>query len=128
MLTKLKKVIGNSYSPYSEYPVAAFVITKDGREFSGINVENASYGACICAERTAIVKAVSEGVRPGQFASLHLMVGSGKVGMPCFMCRQVITEFFDPDCDVICWSTEGEKREYKVADICPDPFSKEDLL
>lgn len=128
MIDKLKDIIGNSYSPYSGYPVAAFVITKDGREFSGVNVENASYGACICAERTALVKAVSEGARPGDFRSLHLMVGSGKIGMPCFMCRQMITEFFDPECDVVCWSTSGDKREYKVSEICPEPFSKEDLM
>ena len=128
MIAKLKDVLANSYSPYSGYPVAAVAVSRGGKEYSGVNVENASYGACICAERSAIVKAVSGGVRPGELTQLHIMVGSGKIGMPCFLCRQMIVEFFDPDAKIVCWSTKGQKREFTVADICPEPFSKEDLM
>lgn len=122
MFQKLKDNLKNSYSPYSNFPVSAIVVMKDGREFTGVNIENASYGATVCAERAAIFKAVSEGCRKSDFQALHLMVGSGRIGMPCFMCRQVITEFMDPDAEIICYSTEGDKETYKVRDLCPAPF------
>jgi cytidine deaminase len=124
----LKDNLKNSYSPYSDYPVSAAVVTHDSEVFTGVNIENASYGATVCAERTAIFKAVSAGKRKGDLEALYLMVGSGKVGTPCFMCRQVLSEFFTPDCPVVCFSTTGERVEYKVSDLCPYPFTSEDLL
>ena len=127
MLRLLKDNLQNSYSPYSNFKVSAAVTTNDGRVFTGVNIENASYGATVCAERTAVFKAVSEGVRKGDFKELYVMVGSGKIGMPCFMCRQVITEFFSPDSQVICCSTGGEYEIYKVSELCPKPFGDEDL-
>ena len=127
MIDKLIKNLNNSYSPYSNFKVSAIVVMKDGKEFTGVNIENSSYGATVCAERCAIFKAVSEGYRPGDFKELHLMVGSGKIGMPCFMCRQVITEFFDLDSKIICYATDGKFESYKVSDLCPKPFGPEDL-
>jgi len=67
----------------------------DGREFYGVNVENASYGATICAERSAILSAISAGYKRGDFKELYVMCDNDKIGMPCFICRMVITEFFD---------------------------------
>ena len=122
MFDKLKENLKNSYSPYSNFPVSAIVVTKDGKEFTGVNIENASYGATVCAERTAIFKTISEGYRKGDIKELWLMVGSGEIGMPCFMCRQVISEFMDKDADIICMSTKGDKEIYKVSDLCPYPF------
>ena len=127
MTDKLIANLKNSYSPYSNYPVSAIAVTKDGHEYTGVNIENASYGATICAERVAINKAVSEGARAGDFDSLHIMVGSGKIGMPCFLCRQTISEFFDEDKDIICYSLSGDKKTFKVRDICPFPFGPQDL-
>ncbi|MBR1796846.1 MAG: cytidine deaminase [Clostridiales bacterium] len=127
MLRKLKDNLRNSYSPYSNYPVSAIAVTRDGREFTGVNIENASYGATVCAERTAIFKAASEGCRPGDIVKLYVMVGSGRIGSPCFMCRQVISEFIDETADIVLMSTEGESVTYKVADLCPHPFGAEDL-
>lgn len=127
MFQKLKDGLKNSYSPYSNYPVSAVVITKDGKEYTGVNIENASYGATICAERSSIFKAVSEGYRKGDLKELHLMVGSGKIGMPCFLCRQVISEFFEEDDTIVCYSTKGDKRSFKVRELCPEPFGPEDL-
>lgn len=127
MKDKLLANLKNSYSPYSNYPVSAIVVTKDGREFTGVNVENASYGGTICAERCAIIKAVSEGCRKEDFQSLHLMVGSGQIGMPCFLCRQTISEFFEQDKEIICYSTNGDHKSFKVSDLCPYPFGPEDL-
>lgn len=127
MFQKLKDGLKNSYSPYSNFPVSAVVITKDGKEYTGVNIENASYGATICAERSSIFKAVSEGYRKGDLKELHLMVGSGRIGMPCFLCRQVISEFFEEDDTIVCYSTKGDKRSFKVRELCPEPFGPEDL-
>ncbi|MBR2295075.1 MAG: cytidine deaminase [Clostridiales bacterium] len=127
MFQKLKDGLKNSYSPYSNYPVSAVVITKDGKEYTGVNIENASYGATICAERSSIFKAVSEGYRKGDLKELHLMVGSGKIGMPCFLCRQVISEFFEEYDTIVCYSTKCDNRSFKVRELCPEPFGPEDL-
>src|SRR5690606_13151928 len=79
----------NAYVPYSHYPVGAALRTADGTIFTGCNVENASYPATICAERTALVKAVSEGQR--QFDAIAVITDTG--GFPCGICRQVLFEF-----------------------------------
>ena len=92
MQEKLKELLKNSYCPYSNYPVAAIVVMKDGKEFLGVNVENAK-----------------------------------TLGTPCFICRQVITEFFEKEQEVICYNLKGDTKKFKVADLCPYPFSEEDL-
>ena len=97
MKDKLEKLLDNAYAPYSHFKVACIIKTKDNQEFMGVNVENASYGATICAERSAIVSAISKGYKKGDFKELHVMVSSGSIGTPCFICRQVISEFFDSD-------------------------------
>ena len=81
-----------AYAPYSNYKVGACLLTEDGRTFTGCNIENASYGGTICAERTAVCKAVSEGAR--RFVAIAV-VGSGSVAWPCGICRQVLNEFSD---------------------------------
>ena len=127
MLEKLIELHKNSYSPYSHYAVSAIAIMKDGNTFSGVNVENASYGASICAERSAILSAISLGYKKGDFQELYVMVSSGDIGMPCFQCRQVISELFDKTCIIHCCSTKGEIKDYTVEQLCPYPFGEEDL-
>ena len=127
MKEKLLELQKNSYSPYSKYAVSAILVMNDGREFYGVNVENASYGAGICAERSAIVSAVSAGYKRGDFKELNVMVSSGNIGMPCFICRQVIIEFFEPDAIGRCFSTRGDVVEHTVEKLCPYPFDSEDL-
>lgn len=127
MKEKLLQLHKNSYSPYSNYAVSAVLVMDDGREFCGVNVENASYGAGICAERSAIVSAVSAGYKKGQFKELNIMVSSGDIGMPCFICRQVITEFFDKAAIIRCFATDGRYVEHTVEELCPYPFGSEDL-
>ena len=128
MKEKLLELHKSSYAPYSNYQVAAIAVMDDGREFSGVNVENASYGATICAERSAIVSAVTAGYKVGEFKELHVMVSSGEIGMPCFMCRQVISEFFKKDSEIYCYDIHGRVEVYKVEDICPFPFGSDDLV
>lgn len=127
MKEKLLNLHKNSYSPYSNFPVSAIVITKDGREFSGVNVEDASYRAGACAERVAIFSALASGVQKGEFKEINVMVSSGEIGTPCFVCRQMIFELFDLDAIVRCYSTTGEYKEYTVSELCPYPFGSEDL-
>lgn len=127
MKDKLLELHKNSYAPYSDFHVSAIIVAKDGVEFSGVNVENASFGASICAERSAIVSAISAGYKKGDFKELNVMVSSGEIGMPCFVCRQVISEFFDKDAIVRCFATTGEYKEYTVEEICPYPFGSDDL-
>ncbi len=127
MKERLVQLLENSYSPYSHFRVAAIVVMKDGTSFEGVNVENASYGATICAERSAILSAVSKGYRPNDFDTLYVMCDNDKIGMPCFICRMVITEFFEPDRKVVCMNPKGEEEIHTVAELCPYPFSKEDL-
>ena len=127
MKEKLKELLNNSYSPYSKYRVASIVVMKDGKEFKGVNIENASYGATVCAERVAIFKAVSEGYRKGDFKELYVMCDDDKIGTSCFVCRQVITEFFEKDNLVTMMNPNGEALKQKVDELCPYPFDEENL-
>lgn len=128
MIDELLELQKHSYAPYSKFFVSAIVVMKDGKKFKGVNVENMSYGATICAERSAIVAAISNGYGKGSFKELNILVSSDKIGMPCFMCRQVIQEFFDTDSIIRCYCLDGSFKEYKVEELCPYPFEQEELL
>lgn len=125
---ELKKLLENSYSPYSKYPVSALLELNDGTLVPGVNVENASYGATICAERSCIVQAISRGYQKEDFKGLHVLCGnSATFSTPCFLCRQVIVEFFDENAPIFIYNNKGECRKYQVKDLCPFPFNQEDL-
>lgn len=125
MQEKLLKLQKNSYSPYSKYPVSAIAVMKDGTEFCGVNVENASYSATICAERVAIFSAIAKGYKKGDFKELHLMTNN-KLGYPCFVCRQVISELFDEEAKIYCYGDDKVKI-HPVKELCPYPFGEDDL-
>ncbi|MDY5058521.1 MAG: cytidine deaminase [Bacilli bacterium] len=127
MEESLKRLLKNSYSPYSGFRVASICLMKDGKSFGGVNVENASYGATICAERVAITSAIASGYTKGDFSKLYVMCDSSRIASSCFICRQVINEFFDKDCEVILYSNDGEKEIYTVRELCPYPFGSSDL-
>lgn len=127
MQEKLIKLLDNSYSPYSHFRVAAIAVMKDGKEFPGVNVENASYGASICAERSAILSAISNGYKRYDFAKMYVMCDNDKIGMSCFVCRMVISEMFESDKEIIAMNPDGETEIHTVAELCPYPFSDEDL-
>lgn len=126
MKDKLLELQKNSYTPYFHYPVSAIVVTKDGRAFAGVNVENAN-GTSICAERNAIHNAVAAGYKKGDFKEINVMTRDEKPSTPCFACRQVMLEFFDNEDTVRCYGTSGEFKEYKISELCPYPFSEDDL-
>lgn len=127
MKDKLIKLLKNSYSPYSKFKVASIVVMKDGKQFSGVNVENASYGASICAERSAILNAISAGYKKHDFDKLYVMCDSKKIGMSCFACRMVISEFFETDKEVIAMNIDGDYEIHTVSELCPYPFNEDNL-
>ena len=126
MVENLKKLIKNSYSPISHYGVACILVCKNGQEFLGVNIENPSGKAGMCAEQSAISAAITEGYTSKDFKELHVM-GTGKeICTPCFLCRQLLVEFFDASCDVICYNKKGNSKTYKVEELCPHAFKLEE--
>lgn len=127
MREELIKLLDKAYAPYSKFRVAAIIETADGKYIPGVNVENASYGAAICAERNAVTTAVAMGYRKGDFKKIYIMVSGDKLSMPCFICRQVIVEFFDKDSEIVLISKNGEEERHTVSELCPYPFDETDL-
>lgn len=127
MIEKLLELHKNAYVPISNFPVSACVITKDGNRFFGVNVEDASTRAGTCAERNAIYSSITAGYKKGDYKELHIMVSSGKIGMPCFVCRQLISEVYDKDSKVYCYDTKGRVVCHTVEELCPYPFGEDDL-
>ena len=108
-----------AYVPYSHFPVGAALLCRDGTVFTGCNIENAAYGATICAERTAIFKAVSEGHR--DFDTIVIAGRSEDYCYPCGMCRQFMKEFA-PEMQVICLNGKGEAKELTLRELLPYGF------
>ena len=127
MKEELIKLLDKAYAPYSKFHVSAIIKMKDGKYIPGVNVENASYGATICAERNAITTAVSLGYNKGDFEKIYIMVSGDKLSMPCFMCRQVITEFFSKDAEIVLVGRDGKTESHLVSELCPYPFDETDL-
>ena len=127
MIEKLIELHKNSYVPISNFPVSAAVITKDEKVFYGVNVEDASTRAGTCAERNAIFSAITAGYKKGDFKEIHVMISSGRIGTPCFVCRQMISELLSLPALIKCYSTKGEIKEYTVKELCPYPFGEDDL-
>ena len=114
-----------SYVPYSHFPVGAAILTQDGRVFTGCNVENAAYGSTICAERTAILKAVSEGCREGWTAIA--IAGRGEdYCWPCGACRQMLYEFA-PGLRILAVRGDGQYQETTLAELLPHAFGPTSL-
>ena len=108
-----------AYCPYSHFPVGAALECEDGTVYTGCNVENGAYSGCICAERTAIVKAVSEGKR--RFRRIAVAAKTTDYCTPCGECRQVMNEF-SPDMEVICMNEAGEDRTLTLKELLPFGF------
>jgi len=117
-----------SYAPYSGFRVGAALLGKSGKVYTGCNVENAAYSPTNCAERTAVVKAVSEGER--EFTAIAIVGGKGdtlsELCAPCGVCRQVLAEFCDGDFRVVLGTPENVQT-YRFAEILPLSFGKANL-
>lgn len=113
-----------AYVPYSAFPVGAAILTKSGKVYTGCNIENASFGATNCAERTAIFKAISEGEK--EFDTIAIVGDPSAFTSPCGICRQVLVEF-GLDITVILAKSQEEYREFTMEEILPLSFTPKDL-
>ena len=121
LFRKALKTAERAYAPYSDFAIGAAILTDHGKIFTGVNVENASYGAGICAERTACVKAVSEGER--DYKAIAVASPQGKAS-PCGICRQFLYEF-SPDMDVITGIDADHLECVKLESLLPEGFRLE---
>lgn len=114
---------GRAYAPYSHFAVGAALLASDGQVYTGCNVENASYGLTICAERNAIAHAVAAGQRA--FTAIAVVTENGVT--PCGACRQVLAEF-NPQLLVILADIAGNQRRYRLSELLPAAFGPADLI
>ncbi len=114
-----------AYAPYSKFLVGAALQTSDGTIVTGCNVENRSFGLCICAERTAVAKAISQGY--DEFVALAVVTDCSPAGLPCGMCLETLTEFAK-DLPILAGNLEGEKRHVTLRQLHPSPFEWPDNL
>lgn len=124
LLNLAKEASAKAYAPYSRFSVGAALECADGRVFTGCNVENGALGSTMCAERVAVFKAVSEGVRG--FTRLAIYAESDDYCMPCGTCRQVLKEFAD-DMEILCAKASGSYVSYKLSALLPHSFSLGDF-
>ncbi len=116
-----------AYTPYSNFQVGAALQCKDGRVFHGCNVENASYGLCNCAERTAFFSAIAHGYKPGDFSALAVVGDTEGPIAPCGACRQVILELGGPELPVLLGNLKGDLFETTAAGQLPNAFAGRDM-
>jgi cytidine deaminase len=114
-----------AYVPYSNFKVGAAILTEDDKIYSGCNIENASFGATNCAERTAIFKAVSEG--HNKIKAIAIVGDTRTYTYPCGICRQVISEFADAESTVILAKNENDYITKTLEEVLPGAFTKKDL-
>jgi cytidine deaminase len=120
LLAKARECIDHAHAPYSNFPVAAAVLDDCGRIFTGVNVENASYGLTMCAERVAMFSAIAAGAR--RIVAVVVTTPKGKPAPPCGACRQVMAEFCDPSIPVYFASADDVPKQSTMAALLPQPF------
>ena len=126
LINEAFKAMKNAYAPYSRYHVGACVLCKDGKTSYGANIENASYGATNCGERSAIFAAYSNGYRKDDIQAIAIVSDGNRIGTPCGICRQVLTELLDKDTPILL-AIKGEEMTVLVKDLMPAVFGPEDL-
>lgn len=130
-LDSLKRSAGaaskNAHAPYSRFRVGAAVVDGKGRVFTGCNVENASFGLTMCAERNALAAAVAAGCVAGEFPLILIYTAGKKPAAPCGACRQVIQELLHSDAVIISCCDSEEQMEWTVDEVLPQPFRMEDM-
>ena len=125
LIKEAEKARKKAYTPYSKFQVGAAVLCADGKMFSGCNIENASFGLTVCAERVAIYKAISEGST--KFEAIAVIGDTNKPCSPCGACRQVISEFGE-DIPLIMANLKGDVKIIQIKELLPEAFGKNDLL
>jgi cytidine deaminase len=129
LLTQAIQAMSKSYSPYSGCKVGAALLTKNGKVYTGTNIENAAFSPTVCAERVAFFKAISEG--EAEFTAIAVVGGkNGKINgifAPCGVCRQVMREFCDDDFKIIMGINEAEYKTITLSELLPISFSPKDV-
>jgi len=126
LIQQAKQAFNRAYAPYSNFHVGAAALTTNDTIVSGCNVENASYGLTVCAERNCIAQAVIQGQQT--FKTLVIYTEEKKLTPPCGACRQVIVEFFESDSIIMAVNHLNDTKEWTVAQLLPDAFTPKDLL
>lgn len=124
LMKKAKEAMDKAYAPYSGFRVGAALIAGSGNVYTGANIENISFGATNCAERTAVFKAVSEGER--KLKKIAIASDSEDYIHPCGICRQVLAEFGDRSLKILCSNKKGDYREYTLEELLPNAFKRMD--
>jgi len=124
LVSRAKAAKRFSHSPYSRFRVGAALLAEDGTIFTGCNIENSSYSLTVCAERTALFKAVSEGARP--FTAIAIATDEDAFTPPCGACRQVMMDLAG-DIDVILTRKNGHMKQLRLAELLPHPFGGKNL-
>ncbi len=125
-IEKANKLLKKAYVPYSKFSVAAIVIDQDGNEYEGVNVENAAYGLCLCAERNAITTGVTKNLK--KIKAIYITGETQEPISPCGSCRQVIAEFGDENTRIILGTSNNKKySEYTLEGIIPYYFSSHSM-
>ena len=127
VLNEAFEAMKDAYAPYSNYHVGACVKCKDGRMFRGVNIENASYGATNCGERSAIFGAYSYGYRKDDIEVLAIVTDGGRIGAPCGICPQVLSELLNEDTPIVL-SNGIDMQITNIKELLPFSFSKDDLV
>lgn len=127
LLSAALAVRERAWAPYSGFRVGAALLAEDGRVFVGANVENASYGLSICAERSALVSAIAAGATPGGFRGLVVVGDTRSPIAPCGACRQVMLELCGPGMEVWLANLEGRQRRTTPSALLPEAFAPDDL-
>ena len=120
------KAMNNAYAPYSNYHVGACVLCKDGKTFYGANIENASFGATNCGERSAVFAAYSNGYRKDDIEALAIVSDGKTIASPCGICRQVLSELLNQDTPIIL-SNGKDTKIRTIAELLPEQFGEDDL-
>ena len=115
-----------SYSPYSNFKVGAALLCKDGKVFVGANVENSSYPLCMCAERNALYNAMMNGYKKSDFLALAIAADTDTPCSPCGACRQVISELFPRDGEILLTNLKGDSYKTNIDELLPLAFSGDD--
>ncbi|WP_082234028.1 cytidine deaminase [Halobacillus massiliensis] len=126
LIEEAKNIREKAYTPYSKFKVGAALLTKEGKLFTGCNIENAAYPVTCCAERVAIFKAISEGYH--QFQTIAVVADTQRPVPPCGSCRQVMSEFFEPDLEIHLTDLSGTVKTITMAELLPFSFSPDDLI
>ena len=125
LINEAKKARENAYAPYSQFFVGAALLAEDGTVYHGCNIENAAYSMANCAERTAIFKAVSDGVR--KFKAIAVVADTEEPCSPCGACRQVMLELLQEDTEIFLGNMKDDIAEWTLKELLPGAFSAKDL-